>query len=280
MGSEAKVRQNIQLVRELSNEMAAFLHTLPDQIWRSADDYASACEGWKVADVITHLISAANIFHSSISRALKGDTSPPMGFHRPASPAERHARLVEMRDAYFEDLFYEFNASCKRLNTLMIELEPESYEYAAWHPMFPATVSRLIELRVLELAVHAWDIKYPFDREARLNQKAVPFLLEALRRWLRMGFRKGEPLDPPVRYCFSLSDSESRGYDVVVAGDDFSLTPCEGKEADVTFHCDTNTYILFGMGRMPLSRSVRRGRIKLEGDEKLAAQFAEWFGPL
>jgi uncharacterized protein (TIGR03083 family) len=280
MVSEDKVKENIQLVRELSNELAAFLHSLPDQIWRNADDYASACDGWKVADVITHLISAANLYHGSISRALKGDTSPPMGFNRPASPDERLARLIEMRDAYYEDLFYEFNASCKRLNTLMLELEPESYALSAWHPMYPVTVSRLIDFRVLELAVHAWDIKYPFDREAKLSQKAVPFLLEALRRWLRAGFRKGEPLESPVRYCFSLSDSESKGYDVIVSGNDFSLVPCEGKEAEVTFHCDTNTYILFGMGRMPFSRSVRRGRIKLEGDEKLAAQFTEWFGPI
>ena len=31
------------------------------------------------------------------------------------------------------------------------------------------------------------------------------------------------------------------------------------------------------MGRLPLRRSVRRGRIALDGDQALAEQFPNWF---
>ncbi|MCI0439779.1 MAG: SCP2 sterol-binding domain-containing protein, partial [Chloroflexi bacterium] len=90
----------------------------------------------------------------------------------------------------------------------------------------------------------------------------------------------GEPLEPPVRYRFVLDDPVTDSYDVVVTGDNFRLFPSDDKEANVTFRCDTNSYILFGLGRMPLARSVRRGVIELEGDEALAAKFSEWFRPL
>ena len=63
-------------------------------------------------------------------------------------------------------------------------------------------------------------------------------------------------------------------------GDDFSLQPSDGADADVTFSGDTDTYILFGMGRLPFARSVRRGRLSFDGDEKLASQFMDWFGPV
>ena len=229
MESEEKVRANIQLVRDLSNELAAFLHTLPEDIWRKADDYASACEGWKIADVITHMIMGANAFTQSITNALKGDASAPMGLNTSGSPEERLTRLVELRDAYFEDLFYEFNASCRRLNSLLVSLEPESYELPSWHRLFTLPVKNLIDIRVSELAVHSWDIRYPIDRSAKLSERAVPFLTEWLRRWLYTGFQKGEALEAPLRYRFDLNDAEG-GYDVVITGDKFRHMPSEGEQ--------------------------------------------------
>ena len=41
MSDAQQVKERIQLVRDLSNEMAAYLHTLPDNIWRDPDVYAT-----------------------------------------------------------------------------------------------------------------------------------------------------------------------------------------------------------------------------------------------
>lgn len=276
-GSNAEqVRERIQLVRDLSNELAAHLHTLPDSVWREPDVYASACEGWKIADVITHLILGANTFGLSIANAVKGITDPPMGFSRAATPEEGLARLVDTRNAIHEDLFYDFNASCKRFNTLLLGLDESAYSLPTWHPYFVISVERLIDIRASELAVHSWDIRYPIDRSAKLSARAAPFMLDFVWRWLRTGFQKSEPLPAPIRYRFALTDAAG-GYDVRVAGDNFRHTPADDSPADVTFGCDTDTYILFCMGRLPLRRSVRRGRITLAGDEALAAQFGDWF---
>ncbi len=276
MSDATQVRERIRLVRDLSNELAAYLHTLPDNIWRDPDVYASACEGWKIADVVTHLILGANIFGLSITNAVRGITQPPMGWTPPATREQGVERLVETRNAIHEDLFYDFNASCKRFNTLLVELEPDAYALPTWHPYFVISVERLIDIRASELAVHSWDIRYPIDRGAKLSERAKPFMLQFVWRWLRSGFQTREPLDAPVRYRFDLTDADG-GYDVTIYGDNFKHAPSDDAPADVTFGCDTDTYILFCFGRLQLRRSVRRGRIALAGDELAAAQFSDWF---
>ena len=279
MADPATVRQNIQAVRALSNDLAGFLHTLPNDVWRDPDTYASACAGWKVADVVTHLIAIAGMKTMSIQRALRGDSSPPMGY-RPRSAEERFQELIGLREAYYEDIFYEFNASCLRLNSLLVSLEPDQYDLPAWHPAAVMGVSRLIELRVMELAVHAWDIRYGFDRNVGINPVAIPFLKGWLPNWLRASFRPPADMEDGATLRFDLTDSDGEAYDLKVRPDSFSLEP-----ADISAHTDpaaaisldTSAYILFLMGRVNLRRSVRRRQIALDGDMETAAKFSEWF---
>ena len=277
MADTAKVEQNIQTVRALSNDLAGFLHTLPDDVWRDPDTYASACADWKVADVVTHLITIAGMKTMSIQRALRGDSSPPMGYQR-KSADERLQELVNLREAYYEDIFYEFNASCLRLNSLLVGLEPDQYDLPAWHPARAMDVSRLIELRVMELAIHAWDIRYVFDRSARISPVAVPFLKGWVPNWLRASFRKPADLEDSVTFRFNLSDSEDEAHDLRVCAESFTLEPADpSTDANVAITLDSSAYILFLMGRVNLRRSVRRRQIGLEGDMEAAAKFSEWF---
>ena len=162
MTTDEKVKAHVQLVRELSSELAAYLYTLPDDVWRYAEQYGSPCEHWKVADVVTHLISGASTYSLSLSRAIKDETSPPMGY-RQRSAEEVLESLVSLRISYYDDLFPEFNASCRRINTLLIDLKPDDYEKSVWHPLTVIPISRLIDYRILELAVHGWGCRYASD---------------------------------------------------------------------------------------------------------------------
>ena len=279
MSSPEKAKENISLVRSLSNELAGYLYTLPEDIWRDAETYASACDLWKMADVVTHLVSGAILYSLSLERrTLKGEPSPPMGY-RQLGTTEATEALIAMRSTLGEDLFFEFNVTCSRLNSLLTSLGPEDYEARVWHPARIIPTSRLIEYRVLELAIHGWDIRYGLDRGASLSAGAVPFLKDWMWRWFRAGFQRNDAFQNPVRYRFQLTEPDNDGYDVVIRGDDFRLNPSEDVPADVTFRCDVDTYILFGMGRLPFARSVRRGRLSFEGDEQVAAQFSDWFRP-
>ena len=284
--SPISVEQNIQIIRALSNDLAGFLYTLPEDVWRDADVYASACDRWNMADVVAHLVDVAITFTMSIERAVNGSVSPPMGY-RNLTAEERIESVISLRDAYGEDLFPEFNTSCLRLNRLIVGLEPDQYELPAWHPFRVMTVERLIELRAMELAVHGWDVRYGIDRSAAINPVAVPFLKDWVHGWLRACFRPQHQTAPDIRLRFILTDTTDEQYDLTVRADDFSLDPTDpstyarglerATDADATLELDSSSYILFLMGRLPLRRSVRRGRITLHGDQALAEQFPNWF---
>ncbi len=270
------VEQKIQIIRALSNDMAGFLHTLPEDVWRDADVYASACDRWNMADVVAHLIDVANNFTMSIERAVSGNVSPPMG-HSDLTSEEWIESIISLRDNYGEDLFPEFNVSCLRFNRLIMDLEPDQYELPAWHPFRVMTIERLIDLRAMELAVHGWDVRYGIDRSAAINPVAVPFLKGWVPRWLRACFRPRPENDPKARLRFLLTDTDE-SYDLTVGTDDFSLDATDRTaDATATLELDSSSYILFLMGRLPLRRSVRRGRIALDGDQDLAEQFPTWF---
>ncbi len=275
--SEPTVGRNIQTVRALSNDLAAFLNGLPEGIWREPDGYASACDGWNVADVVTHLIQIANLKTLSVERALAGESSPPMGYRR-MDAAERQSALVALRDAFHEDIFPEFNVSCLRFNRLIASLAPDQHDLPAWHPAATMTVSRLIGLRLMELAVHGWDIRYGFDRNAAINPIALPFLKSWIPNWLRAAFQTPRDLERPITLRFALTDSPGESQDLTVRADGFALSESNADaEPDATISVDSSGYILFLMGRTPVRRAIRRGRIALDGDQSAAERFGEWF---
>lgn len=275
MPDASRAKENIGIIRALSNETAAFLHSLPDDVWRDPERFASGCQNWKVSDVISHLIDHASRTTLSIERAIRGNSAPLPGY-RPLTPEESDEQLIELRTAFDEDMFPEFNASCLRLNRLLVGLESNQYDFDAWHVSGVRSVARLIEYRTLELAVHVWDVKYAFDRNASLSPSAIPFLIGWLEQWLRTSFREADGLDSPVRLRFSLNTSDS--YDLSVESGGFTLESSTSVDADVTLAVSVSDYILVLMGRLPVLRSARRGRIQLDGNAEIAYKLAEWFG--
>lgn len=272
-----RIKDNINLVRTLSNEIAAFLYKLPDDVWRDPTRFASGCKNWNVSDVISHLIDQANHTTLSIERAFKGITAPLLGYKK-VTPSEANQRLFELRETFYEDLFPEFNTSCLRLNNLFMELTSDQYEHDAWHASGIRSVDRLIQYRILELAIHGWDIRYSFDRSTSLNQPVVPFLLTFLNTWLASAFKGSKNLLSPVKFNFELNGAKS--YSLCVMSDRFILKSSNVTSFDIALKFTHSEFILFLTGRLPIKRLARRGYIQVIGDIELAFQLSEWFGPV
>ncbi len=273
------VRDRIQLVRGLSNELAAFLHSMPSDIWRDAERYPSGCGQWNLADVVAHLIYGALGQAMVIRRALRAELSPPMTY-LPLCGADGVDHIVRLREAYGEDLVPEFNATCKELNSIFLELGQESYHLPAWTHAGQSPISALMDERVVELAVHDWDIRFGVDRWARLSELAIPFVKAWAEESMAARLRSGSAPAQPVTYRFLLEDSPADSRDVTISEDCARIAPPSTRDADVTFRCDANAYLLLLVGRLPFSRYIRRGRLTVVGDEMLAKRFPDWFQPL
>jgi uncharacterized protein (TIGR03083 family) len=274
----------LQLLQSESERIKQYLHSLsPDALRQS-----SACSAWQVQDVVAHLISVADTYAGNLSRGLQGDTAPPAG-RLPAgqsnasSSAEGIAqRSVAARKSLGEQLFATYDAADDRLNRLLADLAPQQRQTPCFHPGGMVAAQNFMDLRLKELALHEWDIRAALEPAAHLSAASLPAVLETISEAiasgsLRWAFWSGPTLASPVRYRFVITGLGPQKSDLVVDGNTVRMEDAGDSQPQVTFRCDTETYVLLVYGRLPLDDAMRSGRLVVEGDRELALAFGQWF---
>jgi uncharacterized protein (TIGR03083 family) len=274
---EARVR----LVRAESERLKHYLHSLPPEAWRQS----SACDRWEVRDVVAHLVLGAEIYAESISRGLRGDASPPVG--RPpvgsfnaASFSEPMAQTtLARRESLGDQVLTTFDATNDQLNRLHAGLGLQDWDKPCYHgaAAFVAPVQTFLDLRMFELALHGWDIRSRLEPEAHLSAESLPLLIGLIPQLLGWGFWSGSRLPSLIRYRFHLTGPGASHSDLLVAGDTVRMEPVGAETAHVTFHCDTETFVLLMLGRLPLPAALAERRLVAAGEAERVDAFAQWF---
>ena len=117
---------------------------------------------------------------------------------------------------------------------------------------------------------------------APLSQASLPAILTTISESiasgsLRWAFWTGPKLPTPVRYRFVVSGTGPSKSDIVVDGDRLRMADADGTTADVTVHCDAETYVLLVYGRLDLEAAITSGRLVVQGERALATAFGQWF---
>jgi hypothetical protein len=175
-----------------------------------------------------------------------------------------------------------FEATITRLNALLAEVGPQEWERPCYHPWRLMPVQQFLAMTLQELALHGWDIRSRLTPDALLAPESFPALLELIATsstsgFLTWAFRPGARLSAPVRYRFEVTGAVPSRVDIVVAGDHADIAEAGDTAASVTFHCDTETYVLVMYGRLSLEATHARGRLRVEGDQALIVAFGQWF---
>lgn len=267
----------IELVNSEASRLGQFLSQLDDASW-SRD---SACEGWKVGDVVGHLASGGATWSNSITRAIIGDSGPPVGGAF-LQPGERgSSTIAQAAIAIHQEmgtkLLDNFSEGYDRLRQVMAGLTAEDWEKPCFHRRGPIPVRDYVAVRLQELAVHGWDIRSGLDSSAQMSQESLAWMVGRVQRWVDNAFRPGLDLPAPVTYRFDVSGPVAVHEDFLVHGDSFQRVPNQQGSADVTFRCDTGNYILMIFDRLDVERAVASGRLSVEGPKDLAANFTSWF---
>jgi hypothetical protein len=136
----------------------------------------------------------------------------------------------------------------------------------------------LRDFRLGELVLHGWDIRSRFASDAPLSYESLPVLLDMLAT-LTPGwaFWPGEPRATPARYRFTVTGHVPSTLDILVTGEHARLAEGGDVRPDVTFRCETETYVRVRFGRLSLVEALATGRVIAEGDQALAAAFGQWF---
>jgi hypothetical protein len=186
---------------------------------------------------------------------------------------------VTLRESLGEQVLAQFRERSARLNRLFGEIASDQWDTTCYHPASFFPISRFIDLRISELAMHSHDIRSALEPEAHLSPDTLPTFMDlGPQVALRWGFRPSAKLPKPLRFRFNVSGAELEYTDIVVSGDD-----CRGElpgedEPDVTFQCSAETLALVLYGRANTAAALASGALKYEGDAALAQQFAQWFG--
>ncbi|MGA8207219.1 MAG: maleylpyruvate isomerase family mycothiol-dependent enzyme [Candidatus Dormiibacterota bacterium] len=134
---------------------------------------SSYCTGWDIAQVLSHLGSQAEMFGMILSAGLRGEEPP----GRDAFPSIWDAWNSRTPEAKARDSIAANEALVARLESL----DPD--QIRCFHVVTfgrELDLAGLLQLRLSEHAIHAWDIEVSFDPGARVMAEAVELLVDYL----------------------------------------------------------------------------------------------------
>ena len=274
MGS---VIANVRLVKEESARISDYLKRLTPDEWSTQ----SACESWQVRDVVAHLTGSMEMFGGNIARGAAGDASPPEGFP-PAGQGDMAARLagnaqraVDLRESLGGELLATFDERRTQFDDVLSRLKETDREKPCYHPAGTISVETYLNLRIAELIVHEWDIRSRLEPTADLSSASLPAIIEMFPVFVvgRL-FNPGSRLSLAFRFRFELTGIAPGSHDIVAGGSDKAIMEPAGEEPpQVTFSCDTQTFVLLIYDRITIEAAVAAKQITVSGDSSLAAKF-------
>ena len=276
--------ERAKLLQSESQKFQQYLTGLPDDAWSKQ----SACDLWRVEDVVAHLVGNAEFYASTVVRGLKGEFDPPEGRppagtgHPSVGAAGTAAGAIANREKLGGELLSTLEARTNHLVELLTGLNEEDRQTPCYHPGSIVPAGNFVDLRFKELALHQWDIRSALEPGVSLVPGSLSSMVLLLNESfasgsIRWAFWSGPALDQPVRYRFDVQEPVPFRADILVEGDKFRFEKSSGDSADVTFRCGTGTLALMMSGRLDASEAISQGSLEVEGDAASAARFGQWF---
>jgi hypothetical protein len=229
------------------------------------------------------MVMATGFQTSMMRRGLQGDASPPEGLpvagalRAPAVTDVVHQLMLATKQQVGEQLVPAFHAAYEEIDQFLARLDAADGDKLCYHPGALVPVSGFVDLRLMELYVHGWDMRSRLEPPAHLPPESWPVLLDLLPRFLGYMVVPASQEAEGRRYRFALAEGVADVRDLVVEGGTLRLEAAGQMHAQVTFTCDTESFLLLMWGRLALETAIAAGQISIEGDHRLAADFGRWY---
>ncbi len=270
--------EGIKLIEAETARLKDYVRDTSPEQW----NLDSPCEGWTVGDVIGHLGWAAEFFGDAISNGRSGTTNAPQGLPEIGSlpPAEIPDFIARMAKEYASsadaDLSDAFTSSVDRLNGIFASMEDDDWSKECWSFRGLQAASAYVTIRISEVVIHSWDIRFPSDSEASLAPESVPVVLERLPVWLNsIGLADFKSSRSPARYRFQTPGAADFQRDVVTGGGDNKVEDAQG-EPTATLTCDADVLALLVWGRLKPGQVLADGKLTMSAGTGSGDEFAAW----
>ena len=206
---EQGARQAIAALRRSHDELVTFIDMLePEELNRP-----SGASEWSVAQVLSHLGSAAEIGLSTlVAGKADRDAAPEVWDRWNAMSASEQASNFVAAEGRLVEALEALDDEALAMRTIDLGFLPA-----------PVEIAFVVKMRLSEVGLHRWDVEVAFDPAATVADFIVPFVLENLPMFAGF-FAKPtevtgrvaiETTDPTRRYLLELrSDGAALSEDV------------------------------------------------------------------
>jgi uncharacterized protein (TIGR03083 family) len=230
----ARAHRMIAALRHAQDRLATLVASLPID----ALDAPSYDAEWKIADVLSHIGSGADIFGSFLDAGLAGQDAPGMDSFpvvwerwnaKPSGP--RATDAVSANEGF------------------VVRMEAMTHEQLASLAlsMFGMDVNApdLARMRLSELAVHTWDVAVALDPAARIDPEPVALLMYTLPALTE---RTARPDARPARLHVRTTAPDDDS--LLVVGETAELGPWTGQAVDGTIELPAEAFLRLVYGRL------------------------------
>ena len=268
----------VRLALSESERLKEYVSGLSEDAWSRP----TACDRWDVRDMVAHLVLATEFQMGMISRGLDCDSSPPPGFH-PAGASKSggaganatHRATIGRRDTLGDHLHEVFESTSDDMDRLLAGIGPSNWDPPCYHSGAIVPVRSYLDLRIMELIMHGWDIRSKLESEAHLEPESLPAFMDLLPLFVNVMLRPEPPTGAPTRLRFDLSPV-AQACDIVVDGSTARVDGANAADPDVTFKCDPEAFVLVMWGRESMDSAIADGRMIVDEANAVATDFSRW----
>jgi uncharacterized protein (TIGR03083 family) len=255
------------VVRAQARRLAAELRALDEAGWQAP----SACEGWTVKDVASHMAESADRFQQIIRARLQGAPAPEF---TPALRAERQAAVKARSGGEIAD---QIEHGAAGTFDLLEGASPEGLAGTVRMPFGEVALGQLAPQRLQESTLHSWDIARARDPHAALDADAVPLLLDLVLASAGRLAAKGASEAREGTYRLELTGPGGGPVALSVRDGEVRAERGAPAAADATIHLPSEACVRLLWGRLDLADAVQRGAVRVEGDREKALRLSRVF---
>ena len=270
--------EGVELIAAETGRLKKYVQGTGPKQW----DLDSPCAGWTVGDVIGHLGWAAEFFADAISQGRSDVTTAPEGLPEIGSmpPAEIPDFIARMAKEYNQsagsDLADAFASSVDRLSGIFSSMEDADWSKECWGFRGLQPAEAYVNIRVSEVVIHYWDIRFPSNPDTPLSPDCVSVVLERLPVWLNsLGLAEFRPSQSPARYRISTTGAADFQRDVVT-GDGKNRVEAAKGGPTASFTCDADVLALLVWGRLQPGDVLADGRLAVSAGAGTGDDFSAW----
>ena len=263
----------VKILSEESKSLIGYLSQLSIEDW----DVPSACAGWTVGDVLGHL--TGQDFSLRILRGLQGNISAPDGSPQVDNHDEDNFaksifdRAIATKLQFESSLLLTFEQRVSDIIEVFKQVKSDQWETLCYWPPGPEKISTMLDMRISELTMHAWDIRSRFEPDYHLSHQSVAVLMDTVNRAVRRAFRPDPGIEVPERYRFIIDHDWEREVDIVLSKDGGSVESVSGDSPVAMFRCDGDTYVMMMYGRIKPTVATARRLLTCDNTADMALEF-------